>query len=159
MIYGTKSIKNPSCQWIDVKGYSKQDHFIVEQIQQIIPIIKKAFNDEWELYGKDMIPSLFIITPFRSVKAGIIKHLRAKGFLYIELGKENDRDGRKIITKWISNNIGTVHTFQGKEAKAVILCLGVDSGDKGAGAIEWASQKPNILNVAITRSKEHLDRL
>ena len=156
MIYGTKSIEKPICKWIDVKGYSKQDHFIVEQIEQIIPIIKKAFNDEWELNGQDTIPSLFIVTPFRSVKAGIIKHFRQNKFLYTQLGKANDRDSSKIITKWISNNIGTVHTFQGKEAKTVILCLGVDSGDKGVGAVEWATQKPNILNVAITRSKEHL---
>ena len=44
----------------------------------------------------------------------------------------------------------------GKEADMVILCLGVDSSDRGNGAIGWASEKPNILNVAVTRAKNRL---
>lgn len=38
----------------------------------------------------------------------------------------------------------------------MIIVLGVDSGDKGYGAIQWASEKPNILNVAVTRAKRQL---
>ena len=44
----------------------------------------------------------------------------------------------------------------GKEADMVILCLGVDSSDRGNGAIGWASEKPNILNMAVTRAKNRL---
>jgi len=44
-----------------------------------------------------------------------------------------------------------VHTFQGKQAEGVILCLGLD--EKSKGAATWASMKPNLLNVAITRAK------
>jgi superfamily I DNA and/or RNA helicase len=53
--------------------------------------------------------------------------------------------------EWLKSHIGTVHTFQGKEAKGVILCLGLDETTKGAA--NWASQKPNLLNIAITRAK------
>ncbi|WP_313559538.1 helicase [Ruminiclostridium cellobioparum] len=38
----------------------------------------------------------------------------------------------------------------------VILCLGVDSDLKGCGAIQWASRKPNLLNVAATRAMYRL---
>lgn len=47
---------------------------------------------------------------------------------------------------------GTIHKFQGKEADIVFLVLG--SNPKSAGARNWASQKPNMLNVALTRAKK-----
>lgn len=47
---------------------------------------------------------------------------------------------------------GTIHTFQGKETDIVFLVLGSDP--KSSGARNWASQKPNMLNVALTRAKK-----
>ena len=51
-------------------------------------------------------------------------------------------------------NIGTVHTFQGKEAPIVFFVLGADK--KCIGAANWAvgTDNPNIMNVAVTRAKE-----
>ena len=46
--------------------------------------------------------------------------------------------------------------MQTKEADTVIICLGVDSGEKENGAVEWACGRPNILNVAVTRAKNNL---
>ena len=48
--------------------------------------------------------------------------------------------------------IGTVHTFQGKEAHTVFFVPGLD--DTKTGAIQWLTSKPNILNVAVTRAKD-----
>ena len=102
------------------------------------------------------LPSLFVISPFRSVKEGVAQYFQENDFLYRELSKTPDEKVKEQVKQWIHTNIGTVHTFQGKEATTVILCLGVDSGTKGDGAIEWASKSPNILNVAVTRAKNNL---
>lgn len=53
--------------------------------------------------------------------------------------------------------IGTIHTFQEKQADIVILLLG--GNKRKRGAIIWAAGKPNILNVAITRAKKLLNEV
>lgn len=58
--------------------------------------------------------------------------------------------------QFVQENIGTVHTFQGKEASTVILCLAASSVRKNTGGISWVNSKPNLLNVAVTRAKHHL---
>ncbi|MCW7999977.1 helicase [Clostridium sp. cpc1] len=52
----------------------------------------------------------------------------------------------------MKKSIGTVHTFQGKETPIAIICLGVDEDHEGAA--NWASNSPNILNVAVTRARK-----
>ena len=49
-------------------------------------------------------------------------------------------------------NVGTVHTFQGKEAPIVFFVLGADR--QSSGAARWAVTEANIMNVAATRAKE-----
>ena len=56
------------------------------------------------------------------------------------------------IEEWVKEHCGTVHTFQGKEANEVILVLGCDN-QSGIGAAHWVGQKPNIINVAVSRAK------
>lgn len=48
--------------------------------------------------------------------------------------------------------MGTIHTFQGKEAPIVFLVLGADKNSSGAAS--WAVREPNMMNVAATRAKE-----
>jgi hypothetical protein len=58
----------------------------------------------------------------------------------------------EILRKQPKISCGTIHTFQGKEADIVFLVLGSDP--KSSGARNWASQKPNMINVALTRAKK-----
>jgi superfamily I DNA and/or RNA helicase len=61
---------------------------------------------------------------------------------------------KNLLAKWCSTHIGTVHTFQGKESETVIFILGADQNNHGA--MNWASSKPNLLNVALTRAKDRI---
>ncbi len=88
-------------------------------------------------------PSIYIITPFTAVKNETIKFLKRKDncwtLLLNSLKRELRHDGideaaeayRKLLINiaqqendwykdWVSDNIGTVHTFQGKEAEVVL---------------------------------------
>jgi len=155
MIYATGNKQGAECKWIDIKGNSEDGHFVPDQANCAKPYVVQEFiNYINEGDNTKPYPSLFIITPFRSVRAGLSRYFRK--VLHEELINKGFNIDKTCISKWISNCIGTIHTFQGKEANTVILCLGVDSGGKGTGAVDWAGERPNILNVAVTRSKLNL---
>lgn len=98
------------------------------------------------------IQTIYIITPFKAVKTALLDLLEQRDLKvwqqYSPLIK------RKEIKEWQKNCVGTVHTFQGKENDIVIFVLGCDEQD--AGGAKWASSKPNLLNVALTRAKKHI---
>ena len=85
---------------------------------------------------------LYVISPFKTV-ANAIKNIVRSAY-------SNDESARS----WCESSVGTVHTFQGKEAECVIIVLGSDK--KSEGAAMWASSQANILNVAVTRAKYRL---
>lgn len=97
-------------------------------------------------------PPIYIITPFKSVKSDLIKYIKRH---YLDSWKQlvSDNEAKSLHEK-LYEMIGTIHTFQGKQADAVILLLG--GNIRKRGAISWASAKPNMLNVAITRAKKLL---
>ncbi|MCI7691152.1 MAG: AAA domain-containing protein, partial [Oscillospiraceae bacterium] len=83
----------------------------------------------------------YIISPFTSVVSGVRNELR-----------KALRDTEENLEYFLTNNIGTVHKFQGKEANEVIFLLGCD--ESSAGAVKWVNS--NIVNVAATRAKFRL---
>ncbi|NMA68107.1 MAG: hypothetical protein GX958_01630, partial [Desulfitobacterium sp.] len=128
--------------WIDIKGKENggKDHFVPEQGDKVIEMVLNS------LTLKNEFPSLYIISPFKSVIQNMKRLL--KKHIYSNYKTFNRDD----IDNWINTSCGTIHTFQGKEANEVILILGCDE-ESGIGAAQWASKKPNILNVAVTRAK------
>ncbi len=155
MIFATREQPNAVCRWLDVHGASEWEHYVPAQAENAMKIatdIFSAFAEKKE--HQDKYPSLFIITPFCSVRTGIANYFKQN--LYNKLRDNGVQMDQKQLKEWIRTCIGTIHTFQGKEADTVILCLGVDSDGSGIGAVEWAAERPNILNVAVTRSKRDL---
>lgn len=133
----------PSSQWINVNGSEAgaKNHYVEEQGERIAQMVLASF----ERSGGKRRPSIFIISPFKTVVSGIKQHLGQVAHKGIG---DNEWDG------FIKANIGTVHTFQGKEANEVIFALGCDVGEGCVGAIEFVNA--NIVNVAASRAKYRL---
>jgi hypothetical protein len=122
--------------WIDVDGPSKgkwvEDEGLV--VDRALRLILQAGNG---------LPDLYVISPFRDPVRNLKKLLK---------GRDGALAGMAGAGDWIERHVGTIHTFQGKEAEGVILLLGAGRGAK-AGSRAWAGQTPNMLNVAVTRAK------
>ncbi|MBC8537638.1 hypothetical protein H8693_01675 [Christensenellaceae bacterium NSJ-63] len=129
-----------SSGWINVSGSENskadKDHFVEAQGRKAWELIRKAFQ------LTEDVPSLFVITPFTSVRDGMKKMIRSQ--------PEYREDAR--FAEWTEKSIGTVHTFQGKEADQVIFLLGCDKN--ALSAVRWVNT--NIVNVAVTRAKYRL---
>ena len=115
-------------EWFDVGGGAKEK-FVPEQADYLKEELRKRHEEFDDIY---------VITPFKNVSVQLAKELDKIGFTKRENGKPI--------------NVGTVHTFQGKENKIVYFVLGADNMSEGAA--RWAVSEPNILNVAATRAKE-----
>ncbi|MGT2736681.1 AAA domain-containing protein [Streptococcus orisratti] len=115
-------------KWFDISGVAK-DKFVSEQAEFLKEELQKR---------REEFDDIYVITPFKNVASRLIKELDKIDF--------TQRENKKVI------NVGTVHTFQGKENKIVYFVLGADSRSKGAA--RWAVSEPSILNVAATRAKE-----
>lgn len=135
-----KTFCNEKSGWINVCGSERstsgKDHFVETQGKKAWEMILSAFRKT------DGSPSMFVITPFTTVRDGFIKMVSEQS--------EYKRDKR--IREWTESCIGTVHTFQGKEADQVIFLLGCD--EKSVSAVKWVNT--NIVNVAVTRAKYRL---
>lgn len=130
-----------SSQWINVGGRESaedRDHYVQAQGDAVATIVETAFRN-----CKNGMPSLFVISPFTSVIAGVRDKLKSA---LSECAEESERN------KFLKNNIGTVHTFQGKEADEVVFVLGCDK--RALGAVRFVNA--NIVNVAASRAKYRL---
>jgi AAA domain len=116
----------PGSAWLHVAGERSEGHWIPEEGQRLSQLLA-------ELAGHGMdFAEVFLIAPFRDVATRLGDYRRA----------------------YPGITAGTIHTTQGKEADVVILVLGGDpmrTGDKA-----WAAQRPNLLNVAVSRARTRL---
>ncbi|MDU4711925.1 MAG: AAA domain-containing protein [Veillonella sp.] len=152
MINKTINPKDPiepykeSC-WItydasNIASSTGKDRYIEVQGQIAFELIQKlrARNTKFK--------DIFIITPFTTVAYGFKKYMES---ISDDIVNWTDKDNK---SGWLKDNIGTVHTFQGKEAKVVIYMLGCQSDGSANGAIKWVNA--NNVNVAFTRAKEYV---
>ncbi|MCX2883433.1 AAA domain-containing protein [Bacillus velezensis] len=119
-------------QWYDSTGKAN-DKFVKEQAYLLKSLIDNRLQE-----NPDLAEEIYVISPFRNVAYKLAQVLDEINFTKRENGKKT--------------NIGTVHTFQGKEAKIVYFVLGADTNSSGAA--RWAVSDPNMMNVAATRAKE-----
>ena len=129
--------------WINIEGpeVGFGNHFVKNQAEKVCQLIEDAIGIYHNLF--ETANNIFVITPFRTVAESmrdfLVDHFSQKGY------------DKVILKKWAKNCVGTIHTFQGKDANEVLLVLGCSSDS--AGAMNWVVKKANILNVACTRAK------
>ncbi|WP_338527874.1 AAA domain-containing protein [Bacillus sp. MAG717A] len=119
-------------EWLHSVGKAN-DKYVNEQAE----LLKKQITERLQA-NTDLADDIYVISPFRNVAYQIARVLD-------EIRFTKRKEGKPI-------NVGTVHTFQGREAKIVYFVLGADSNSSGAA--KWAVSAPNIMNVAATRAKE-----
>ncbi len=136
--------------WWDVKGRCPDSKYVPEQGVHLMARLVDLYVHEVRA-GRTAMPNVYVITPFREVKKGLMELLLKKSEWAKWLDPHEIKPPDNL--EELRASIGTVHTFQGKEADIVFFVLGCDQ-DRG-GAMAWASDTPNLLNVAVTRAKKH----
>lgn len=129
MVNGTRPRPEPPLPpsaWLDVAPGRSEGHWLPAEGERLMRVLGFL-----ERAGQDP-GEVLILTPFRDV-AGALAPFAAR---------------------WPGVGAGTVHTAQGREADVVILVLGGAPG--AAGALRWATARPNLLNVAVSRARRRL---
>ncbi|UVS86737.1 DNA helicase [Burkholderia glumae] len=118
--------------WFDVVS-TRVRHPVSDEELDVLRQCLTALRREPAHGEDDKRARVYVISPFRKV-ANACRNLV-------------QRD------KFEGIDVGTVHTFQGKQAAIIFLVLGTAPGQQGAGSRTWATGTPNLLNVAITRAE------
>ncbi|WP_323883499.1 DEAD/DEAH box helicase [Aeromonas caviae] len=139
----TEFIWGPS-SWHDIRGSVEGKHFVPQQASYVLNML------EGYLREYKALPDVYIITPFKQIKTELQSYLKEALSTKVSNTPKQEAQLQELITR----RIGTVHTFQGQEEKNVILVLGLST--ESPGAANWASSKPNLLNVAVTRAQKRV---
>lgn len=123
-------------RWLDVCGEVRGKHYVAKQGEKVLEMIQDWYKHH------NILPDVYIISPFKQIKN------------QLKLLLNRELQGIKNISRWLDDRVGTVHTFQGKEEKNVIIVLGLSTDH--CGGEKWASAKPNLLNVAVTRAQKRV---
>ncbi len=139
MVQGNKS--DGKAEWYDVGG-SADNKYVKEQGDLLVQKIRELSEHNEDILDKSKKDQVYVISPFKNVAYNLSRKLAV------------DLDFTRYDSKFSPTNVGTVHTFQGKEAPIVFLVLGADEKSKGAANWEMGSENPNIMNVSATRAKK-----
>ena len=130
-------------RWFDVGAkMGGPKHFVREQAKVVLWLVRACA--ERGFVGKDGLPALFVVSPFRSMADGVRKAVcedsesagaRRQGGG--RMGDSLDRHGAHLSRQGAGNGV-------------------LAPGGTSDGAIEWACGTPNILNVAVTWAQRRL---
>jgi hypothetical protein len=129
MVFGTATREALICAnstWINITSDEASGHWIPQEGEAVNILLQKLIQQGV------VLENVFLISPFRDVVSALFQ----------------------IAKQFPGTRAGTVHTMQGKEAEIIILVLG--GNPQKVGAKQWASAKPNLLNVAASRAKRRL---
>ncbi|HGM5240819.1 MULTISPECIES: DEAD/DEAH box helicase [Serratia] len=127
-------------RWVDING-DAETKWCPDEGEAVVRMLK-------ELAASGITnPDVFIITPFKIVEQNMRRRLDRETDLLRTFGAKLD--------EWCRDRVGTIHTFQGREADTVILLLGAPKASQQR-ARQWAASPPNIINVAVSRAKQNL---
>lgn len=127
--------------WFDVDG-NAESKWCPAEGEVVVRLLEKIAADGV------VQPDVYVITPFRIVSYEMRRRLEAEANLFQQLEVID-------VAGWLRDRVGTIHTFQGKEAEAVIAVLGAPMATQ-QGARRWATSSPNVLNVMVSRAKSGL---
>ncbi len=132
MVYGTSGQREPltlpPSGWIDIPATGDaRGHWIPAEGEQAQKMLRALRSR----YGVDA-RQIFVVSPFRDVADGI----------------------EKLLREFPGVRGGTVHTAQGKESDVVLFILGGNPAKPSAK--QWAAQRPNLINVAVSRARRRL---
>ncbi|MCU1294810.1 MAG: helicase related protein [Bryobacterales bacterium] len=129
MVYATPEqppINLSPSRWLHVASDQAEGHWIPDEGILLNVLLL-------DLFASGMRPdAVLLISPFRAVALKL----------------------RQIAKKFGIRRVGTIHIAQGAESEVVILVLG--SNPASEAARDWASERPNLLNVAVSRAKRRL---
>ena len=126
--------------WINVEG-NAENKWLEDEGKVAIKLLEQLLASGMKE------PDIFFITPFRIVSYKLREMIRNNHQMFKQLPQR--------VWEWTNERVGTIHTFQGKEADTVVLVLGAPL-ESSAGARRWAGGSPNLLNVAVTRAKRRI---
>ncbi|MFE0762769.1 DEAD/DEAH box helicase [Streptomyces smyrnaeus] len=113
--------------WWDIAATEADGHWVPEEGHALLKSVERL--QERGLAEDE----LYVLSPFRAVA---------------------QHASRVLAGRVDPHRIGTVHTAQGRESDVVILVLG--TGPDADGSRRWASQRANLLNVAVSRARRRL---
>lgn len=127
----------PSC-WLNIRGIQATEKVVPEEIQMLERSLQKI-KKSWPTKDGENA-SVCVISPFVSVERAC------------------SASAKRVFGRSATNvcPTGTVHRFQGREKDIVFLVLGSAPGEAGARSRIWASLRPNLLNVALTRARSRV---
>jgi superfamily I DNA and/or RNA helicase len=130
-------------RWINIIDNSPREKLSIAEYAKL----KEMLVILIEKKGIEFLKNVYFITLFKDFLEYIMNNLLndINGSI-----KQTDRDCY-FLKNWKRSNVGTVHSFQGKENDIVFFLLGVQGSYKNCA--NPLLKKTNVLNVAMSKAK------